>query len=247
MITQYIITVKSIPGHPLYADSAYRLYAYLLEKLPPEDARWLHEEGCRTISQSLQYDKEKGCYFWIINILSDEVAGFLCPLLDSLAEVSIENQAFLISEKTIRQITAEQLLHQAQEETGNRKTVAFCTTTSFKQNGCYAIFPQERLILQSLMTRWNEVFPQYALEDDDAFNAMLAGVHIVDYQLRASRFFLKGVRIPGFVGFCVLEARLALPLMELWKTLLLFANYAGIGIKTGLGMGGVHTEAFQKK
>lgn len=241
MITQYVITLKCTPDHPLYADSAYRLYAHLLENLPQEDAQWLHEEGNRTISQFLRYNREKGCCFWTVNILFDEVAKFLCPLLDSLAEVSIENQSFPILDKIIRKITAELLLHQARKETDNKQTISFLTTTSFKQNGRYAIFPQERLILQSLIMRWNEVFPQYVLDDEDAFQAMLAGIHIVDYQLRTSRFSLKGVRIPGFMGSCVLEARLALPLMELWNTLLLFANYVGLGIKTGLGMGGVHS------
>ena len=119
---------------------------------------------------------------------------------------------------------------------------SFLTAASFKQNGRYVIFPQERLILQSLIMRWNEVFPQYVLEDEDAFQAILAGIHIVDYQLRTSRFHLKGIRIPGFIGSCIVEARLALPLMELWNTLLLFADYSGIGIKTGLGMGGLQVE-----
>lgn len=239
MIIQYVITLKGIPGHPLYADSAYRLYAHLLEKLPQEDALWLHEEDSRTISQFLRYEKDHNCYIWTVNTLSDAVAELLCPILDDLVEVSVENQVFSVLDKTIRKITAELLLHRAREETGNKRTLSFLTTTSFKQNGRYVIFPQERLVLQSLIMRWNEVFPQYVLDDEDAFQAILAGIHIVDYQLRTSRFHLKGVRIPGFVGSCVMEARLALPLMELWNALMLFADYSGIGIKTGLGMGGL--------
>lgn len=239
MITQYVIILKGIPGHPLYADSAYRLYAHLLEKLPQEDALWLHEESSRTLSQFLRYDKEHNCYIWTVNILSDTVAELLGPILDALVEVSVENQVFSVLDKTIRKITAELLLHKAREESGSKRTLSFLTTTSFKQNGRYVIFPQERLILQSLIMRWNEVFPLYVLEDEDAFQAILAGIHIVDYQLRTSRFYLKGVRIPGFVGSCVMEARLALPLMELWNALMLFADYSGIGIKTGLGMGGL--------
>lgn len=239
MITQYVITLKTVQGHPLYSDSAYRLYAYLLEKLSREDALWLHEEGSRTISQNLRFDRENGVYIWTVNILADPVAEFLSPLLDSMVEVSIENQSFSVLDKTIRKITAELLLHKAREMTGNKQTLLFLTTTAFKQNGRYVIFPQERLILQSLILRWNEVFPMYMLDDEDAFNTILSGIHIVDYQLRTSRFHLKGIKIPGFIGSCVMEARLALPLMELWNALLLFADYSGIGIKTGLGMGGL--------
>lgn len=242
MITQYVITLKTIQGHPLYSDSAYRLYAYLLEKLPQEDALWLHEEGSRTISQYLRFDKENSLYIWTVNILADPVVEILSPLLDSMVEVSIENQSFSVLDKTIRKITAELLLHKARKMTGNKRTLSFLTTTAFKQNGRYVIFPQERLILQSLILRWNEVFPMYMLDDEDAFNAILSGIHIVDYQLRTSRFHLKGVRIPGFIGSCVIEARLALPLMELWNTLMLFADYSGIGIKSGLGMGGLQIQ-----
>lgn len=242
MITQYTFTLKALPGHPLFADSAYRLYAHLLEKLPGEYAAWLHADGSRAVSQFLRYEKARDVCLWTVNILQDTVAEMLAPLLDGLEAVSVENQTFPVLEKCVRKITADMLLHEAREETGNRITLRFHTATSFKQNGRYVIFPQERLILQSLTQRWNEVFPAYVLEDEDAFQALLSGIHIVDYQLRTSRFPLKGVRIPGFVGTCVLEARLALPLMEIFHALMAFAPYSGIGIKTGLGMGGVERQ-----
>ncbi len=246
MITQYIIYIENIPTHPLYADSAYRLYAHLLEQLPQEDAIWLHQTGGRGISQFLQYDKANKHYVWTINILLEDAAEILRPLLDSLEEVSIENQTFPMMEKAIREVTLESLLRQGREETGHRTTISFCTQTAFKQKERYVIFPQERLILQSLITRWNEVFPMCSMEDEDAFHAILAGIHIVEYRLRSARFLLKSARIPGFTGSCVIEAKLALPLLELWNTLLLFANYAGVGIKVGLGMGGIQTEWFRQ-
>lgn len=237
MITQYVITLRAVPEHPLYPDSAYRLYAYLLEQLPPEEAQWLHEVGNRGISQYLQYQKTAGVYLWTVNILVDEIEKILRPILGALDQVFIEQQAFSISRKESRWIPMEALL--AHGITANRSTICFCAPTAFKQSGRYTIFPQERLILQSLILRWNETFPACPLEDQDAFDALLAGIHIVDYQLRTTRFLLKGVRIPGFTGSCVIEAKLAPPLLELWNTLLSFASYAGIGIKTGIGMGGV--------
>ena len=123
----------------------------------------------------------------------------------------------------------------------SRTSLRFLTPTAFKQSGRYTIFPQEKLILQSLFARWNEVFPEYPLNDEDAFQALLSGIHITDYKLRTSRFLLKGVKIPGFLGSCTLDAKLPLPLLELWNTLLLFSGYSGIGIKTGLGMGGAES------
>lgn len=242
MITQYTIMLREVPGHALYSDSAYRLYAYLLEQLPPDEARWLHETGNRAVSQFLQYDRDLKQYAWRINLLWNEVAEVLRPVLDSIQEVRVENQVFQVAARTQEELSLEALLQRGREREGKRTRLSFCTQTAFKQNGRYVIFPQERLILQSLIMRWNEAFPMCPLEDEDAFNAILAGIHIVDYQLRSSRFYLKGVRIPGYAGSCVIEARLAVPLLELWNTLLVFADYAGIGIKTGLGMGGVKTD-----
>lgn len=239
MITQYVMTLQAVPGHPLYPDSAYRLYAYLLEQLPPDAAQWLHETGTRGISQYLRYRKETGMYQWTVNILDDEIASLLCSRINTLDAVSIEQQVFSISGRESRQVTLDALL--AHNVTVNHTTVSFCTPTAFRQTGRYTIFPQERLILQSLVLRWNEVFPMCPLEDPDAFEAMLAGIHIVDYQLRTTRFLLKGIRIPGFTGSCVIEAKLAPPLLNLWNALLSFSSFSGIGIKTGIGMGGVQT------
>lgn len=242
MITQFTMLLDTVSGHPLYSDSAYRLYAYLLEQLNPDDALWLHETGNRAISQSLLFDRGNDRYIWEINLLSDAVTAVLRPVLEELREVRIENQVFTVTDREKQEVTLDLLLQQGREAGEKRTRLSFDTLTSFKQSGRYVIFPQERLILQSLFMRWNEVFPMCPLEDEDAFNAMLAGIHIVDYQLRSSRFFLKGVRIPGYTGYCVMEAKLALPLLELWNTLMVFANYAGIGIKTGLGMGRVRTQ-----
>lgn len=242
MITQYVITISPVSGHPLHPDAAYRLYACLLEQLPAEDALWLHDEGSRCVTQFLRCDREKDCYFWTVNLLSDPVAQVLRPVLDTAEQMYIENEAFRITAREVQEVTLESLLLHGRAGNERRSRLHFCSPTAFRQNGRYTIFPQERLILQSLVMRWNEVFPQCPLDDEDAFNAMLAGIHIVDYQLRSTRFSLKGVRIPGFCGSCVMDARLALPLLELWNTLLAFADFAGLGIKTSLGMGGVRSE-----
>ena len=239
MITQYRIVLGQVPGHPLYGDSAYRLYAYLLEQLEEEAASWLHE--CGMVSQFLEFSRENQQYRWMLNLLNDDTAAVLDPVVEKMTSVTIEDQQFPVLERSVETVGLEDLLSRGREVTDRRSTMRFHTATAFKQDGRYVIFPQERLILQSLVMHWNEVFPMCPLDDEDAFRALLSGVRIMDYRLRSSRFSLKGVRIPGYTGSCVLEARLALPLQELWNTLLAFADYAGVGIKTGLGMGGVST------
>lgn len=241
MITRYIMTIPSVQSHRLYPDSAYRLYACLLEQLPQEYAQALHESGGREIRQFLKYCKAENTYQWNLSILTDDAAKLLMPVMDGLQAVLIEHQSFPIVKKEMQQVTLESLLRP--KVVANRTNINFVTPTAFKQAGRYTIFPQERLILQSLISRWNEVFPLCPLEDPDAFDALLAGLHIVDYQLKTTRFLLKGIRIPGFTGSCIIETKLAPPLLTLWNMLAEFSNDAGIGIKTSIGMGGTEVIA----
>ena len=233
-----MMTIEAAADHPLYADAAYRLYAFLLEQLPGEEAQWIHEEGSKAIGQYIRFDKVSGTYLWTVNILAEQTAQVLDPVLRSCQLVQIDEREFRITDKKIETVTLEQLLECGRNKKGHRSRIAFRSPTAFKQGGKYTIFPQERLILQSLMMRWNVAFPDCPLEDEDAFYAMLSGIRIVDYRMSSTRFPMKGVRIPGFIGTCDLEARLALPLLELWNTLIAFSGYAGMGIKAGLGMGG---------
>ena len=85
------------------------------------------------------------------------------------------------------------------------------------------------------------------LDDPDALDALLRGTHIVEYNLHTNAYYLKGTRIPGFVGSAVVDAHLSLPLLEVWNALLAFAPYGGIGIKTALGMGGAEVMTLTEK
>lgn len=159
----------------------------------------------------------------------DYLGGHGAPLqMEPLGSHSVENGL--------------QLLLAARENPASRTRLWFRTPCAFKQAGRYAIYPQEFLLLQSLVLHWNTAFPDCQLNDPDALDAILRGLRILDYNLHTVSYPIKNTRIPGFVGSAVVEARLALPLLELWNALLSFAPYGGIGIKTTLGMGGVSVE-----
>ena len=159
----------------------------------------------------------------------DYLGGHGAPLqMEPLGSHSVENGL--------------QLLLAAREKPASRTRLWFRTPCAFKQAGRYAIYPQEFLLLQSLVLHWNTAFPDCQLSDPDALDAILRGLRILDYSLHTVSYPIKNTCIPGFVGSAVVEARLALPLLELWNVLLSFAPYGGIGIKTTLGMGGVSVE-----
>ena len=232
-MVQYKLRLALPDGGQIPFFWAYRLYAWLLEQLPDEAAQLLHEHENRLISQYLSRNT------WVVNLFG-ETAALLEAALETTMQIDLHGDRFLVLERESHRIEGpEWFLQRGREIRAQKAELSFVSPASFKQAGRYAIFPQERLILQSLLMRWNEACPMYPLRDDDLLAEMENGLHLVDYSLRTGRFRLKSTAIPCFYGKVILEARLPVVLQELWQALLCFAPYSGIGIKTTLGMGGV--------
>lgn len=252
MIEQLQLALTPPEGVRLPQAYAYRLYSWLLEQLPAELGNALHEQGEHPVSHFLRFSPEKQAVVWTVNLLEDELRQAAVPVLEQTQEIPLHD-VLLRAELLHRSqpISAQQLIAAGREQDTNRADLTFLSPCAFKQNGRYAIFPQETLVLQSLIQHWNRAFPEVALDDPDAFQALAQGLRILDYDLRSTRYFLKETRIPAFRGSITMEARLAPPLLELWNALLTFAPFGGVGIKTTLGMGGTETafapERFSRK
>ena len=226
---------------------SYRLYGWLMSQISSEFGEQMHLQGEHPIAHFLCFSPEKQSLIWTVNLLNDAARQVVSPVLESAKEIPLHELTLPVSEiRTFPAVSAEELIRSGRSHSETRAKIAFLSPCAFKQSGRYTIFPQENLILQSLITHWNTTFPEYALTDSDALQALQQGLHIVDFNLHTTRYLLKETRIPSFLGNVTVEAHLAPPLLELWNTLLSFAPYGGIGIKTTLGMGGT-TTAFQKR
>ncbi len=245
---QQIQLVLSPPNDVRIPQSwAYRLYGWLMSQISSEFGEQMHLQGEHPIAHSLYFSQEKRALFWTINLLNDAARQVISPVLESAKEIPLHELVLPVSEVHVSSaVSAAEIIRAGRSCSENRAKLIFLSPCAFKQSGRYTIFPQENLILQSLITHWNTTFPEYALTDSDALQALQQGLHIVDYNLHTTRYLLKETRIPSFLGNVTVEAHLAPPLLELWNTLLSFAPYGGIGIKTTLGMGGT-TTAFQKR
>lgn len=243
MIEQLQLALKPPEGIRIPQSYAYRLYGWLLEQLPSDLGNALHEQGEHPIAHSLHFSPENQTLVWTINLLNDTIRQVAVPLLEQTQEIRLHDVSLGVSLLNHSQpVSASQLICSGRNQQANRAKLAFLSPCAFKQSGRYAIFPQEPLVLQSLLHHWNNAFPEFSLTDPDAFQALAQGVHITDYDLRTVRYPLKETRIPAFRGSVTFEARLAPPLLELWNALLFFAPFGGIGIKTTLGMGGTDTK-----
>lgn len=242
MIYRYRLQFKSSDEQRLRSDDAYRLYAWLLSQLPEEYGDELHIQQEHPISHYLLCEAGKSPQ-WIISILSDDANQLLQPVLCSAREIALNNITLLVEQLIVEPpVSPKDLVLAARSKDSSRAALVLHAPTTFKQNGSYVMFPQELLVVRSLINRWNCFCPDFPLNDEEAFQMLLNGIRITDYNLHSKRYRLKGTLICGFCGKLTLSARLPLPLQELWSVLLLWAPYSGIGIKTALGMGGTSVQ-----
>ena len=236
MIRSYVYRVNT--NSPIPSDRAYAFYSALLSLLPEDYGKLLHRQGETPITQHLY--EENGETFWRVHLLDHTEDDTVSAVLDRLDSISLHTGELGLARKERVILTAEDLMQAARTMEARRYfTLRFLSPTAFKQAGRYVVLPEKELILQSLVNKWNVVFPSYPLEDQDAIRMLADGVRISDYRLRTTRFHMKDSRIPGFVGNLSFDTQLSAPIMELWKLLLAFSECSGIGIKTALGMGGI--------
>lgn len=241
MLTQYrILLMPDQPCRPR-AEWAYRLYAALLERAPATFGELVHEMTVSPVSQYLDCREDR--LLWTVILLGSEAENALGPVLEAQEPIFLNKDHVtlkLTSERTVRVADVEELLVSS-ATAGERHVLDFRTPTAFKSRGKYLILPTSRLILQSLIKKWNGSFPDCPIEDEDGegLDALADGVLCRRYSLRDRTYFLKGNAVPGFVGTLTLENRLRGFQRQLTDALLAFSGYSGVGIKTSLGMGGV--------
>ena len=224
----------------LQPDCAYRLYSWLLSQIPEAQGELLHIQEDHPISQYLCCDRTGKTATWHIALLNDAAHDVFAPVIESISAIDL-NSGRILLESTSHEDpkSPRDFILSSKGMCSGRASFQFVSPTSFKQAGRYVIYPQERLIVRSLINRWNSFCPDYLMDDEDAMQMLENGILITDYSLRTVRYKLKNTLIPSFCGRISLNAKLPLALAELWNVLLAWAPYSGIGIKTALGMGGV--------
>ncbi len=242
MLTQYQLTLLPQKPAAITPEWSFKFYAALLQQAPGEFGDQMHEDAMTPVSQYLQLPRRE--VIWTVNLLGESSENTLIPILDSLKQISLLDSGsrlpFSVAEKKRVQIdSVDTLFAQAAGDGLHRLT--FCTPTAFKSRQQYFILPNTRLILQNLIRKWNSCITQCPIEDDgnEGMEAMADGLFCGQYDLHSSSFRLKGHAVPGFIGEMTLQNNLRGFHRELADALLLFSAYAGIGIKTTLGMGGV--------
>ena len=222
----------------------------LMEILDTESTKMLHVDGLRPYSQYLYFDKNKNLPIWRVNSLNDWAYEKISVPLTRQRQIFLKHKNYsvnLLEHKIIVVESyadiAERFMSESAEICGG-VDLEFVTTTSFRRNGQYVIFPEIYLLIQSLLNRWNKFADGFNIEDDIS-HMMATFCRITEYDLRTQKFLLEHQKISGFCGKMYLKFEGNFIVNNLLGLLSEYANYAGIGIKTALGMGAVKAEPFR--
>ena len=242
MLTRYEFLLQPDKACRPRQEWGYRLYAALLGEAPTEFGLEAHGGDVTPVSQYLKTGND-GRPVWSVALLGRSAENALCGPLEALHTLRLERDGVCFSVEMLSAEhipDAETLLAAAAEHSGTH-LLCFRTSTAFKSRGQYLNLPTTRLIVQSLLKKWNGCISECPIDDEDGegMEAIAAGLRCRSFQIQDQTFYLKGNSVPGFTGRLTLENRLRGFHRQLADALLIFSGYAGIGIKTTLGMGGV--------
>ena len=240
MIRQTEYSLRTENGTRLTAAAGSVLHGALMEKLPAEAATAWHQNTVRPYSQGLYYDRRRERTIWRINTLTAEAAAVLDEALQAAGPqifLKQKNLTVELADKAVRETTFEQLTEDAfTMEQPRGGELHFLTATGFKQAGRYVLWPETSLIWQSLLIRWN-AFAEEKIDSPDLHRELAELSELSKYQLRSQAYSVDGNTIFGFAGSMRLRFSGSDMARRILTLLTTFAPFAGVGIKTALGMG----------
>lgn len=221
------------------------LHGAFMDRLPADVATRLHASELKPWTQHMEEIKT-GSFLWVVSALSCEIEDILEKyLLQRLPmQWTLKQKGFQITleapVKVTRKSYSELLVTASRISTGGKSfCVDFVTPTAFKSAGKYISSPSSGLIFRSLLQKWN-VFsadPYNSSEIDP--NQIIYGIDTKVDQIVSAAYSVNGQTIPGFRSKLLVSLNGSPAMNQLNILLLCYAKFAGVGIKTALGMGGV--------
>lgn len=218
------------------------LQGVMMELIDSDYADKLHNSN--TNPYSIRFFRDNDKQIWRINTFDTEAKEKIIDVLldPNLKSITIKhrNETIKIIEKILKVTTYEDLIEKYYLNDSKRYIrVNFATPTSFKSNGKYMIYPTTRTIFQSLINKFSAYSDKITLDMDGLLENFENYSEITDYRMRSTRFHLEGVTIPSFIGEVTIKITGPQMMVNLANMLASFGEYAGVGIKTSIGMGAI--------
>ena len=239
MIRQLTMELKSTQ---LNRNMASILQGVIMENVSGQFAEKSHISGIRNYSQYIRQDKD-GRWFWTINTLDDESEEIISSI-SKLNEIKLEHKDMVIplENTAFLETSFDELFERyyyTEEKLSNYVDIRFITPASFKSDGKYVNIPSVRLIVSSLMSKYDAISTETTLNGAATLDEITQRIEISKYNLKSCQFQLEGIRIPAFIGNVVLHVKGNTNLVSMINMLADFGQYSGIGIKSAIGMGAI--------
>lgn len=213
----------------------------LMELVSGGTCELLHNSAVHPFSQYLE--RRSDGWHWVVTALTQELSteiihkGLLpCDGIE-LKKAGIK---LSFSKKQLLDMPMEKLSERMYHGSAPRHIdVEFITPTSFKQEGRYLFYPDIRGMYISLLNKYGAVETQQDVKDEDMLKELVRHTQISKYNLRSVLYFVDSGKVPAFIGSVGLRLSGPETLRSFVDFLFHFGEYSSIGIKGGLGMGGM--------
>lgn len=239
MITELELEIKYQSEKKLSYNSSSIMHGILMECISVEYGKKLHENGWKPFSQVI-YEITEESFSWNICTFTKEAKEEIIDKILNIDEFYMRHRdlKLQVCKKTLHQFSYDSLMEEYYfKEQARNITIEFRTPTAFKSHGNYIFMPNVHLIFQSLINKYDSFSSVASVGSEETLEHIERYVSISRYRLRSVNFSLEGIRIPSFLGSITFSVRGPQQLVNLVKMLLIFGQYAGVGIKTALGMG----------
>ncbi len=239
------IEIEKNPDINFSVQMASLFQGVLMENVSFEYGQKMHVSSVRPYSQFIQIEENK--IIWHISAINDEAYEYLIkPLLkEDFNFIYLRHkdlQLKIISKEVEKKSMDEFLSETFFGKCGRFVKVKFITPCAFKSQGQYIFYPTVRLIMQSLIKKFDSGSNGFSVQADELIEDLENNINIIQYSLKSRLFHLEGIKIPSFVGEVTIRINGPGQMVNLANMLLKYGQYSGIGIKSAMGMGAVLVE-----
>lgn len=245
MLKKYIFSINSLKqGNPINFHMGSIMQGLLMENLPVDVVDRLHNQGLRPYSQYVIGHDQEG--EWHLHALTDEMVQLFDKVWEQWDGIELKSHqkgcSYFVSHKFVSQSLGYKDLckkYFLAPQVDRFIDINIKTPISFKSHGIYLNWPDLQLLVKNLCKRWNSFSDDMRFEDQEIIEFLQDSIALGYYRLYSSRFDLEGTYIPSAQGQFTVRLT-GNDMSKRWLCLLLdFATYAGMGVKTAMGMGGI--------
>lgn len=214
------------------------LHGALMEQLESAYVEELHLSQLHPYSQYAV--KENGKSYWYIKTVNERAYEKIIVPLSRMEEVYLKKKNLKISlrSKEITTKNEQDLMDEFYQKKCSRYLdVQFINPTAFKREGRYVFYPEPGLVYGSLMRKYSQASEQLEMFDQETWTELSEHSEIIRYRLQTIPFPVEKVNITGFIGTIRIHIKGPETMARYARMLFQFGEYAGVGIKTALGMG----------